>query len=258
MLFIRIINLISQQKNKIQKKSINVIENTAKLLFTCHKNCLLRTEEDFYGKNYLCLFIVKSQVPKASSRDRLERVKAKLSVVTLLLPKLHLRPGLITHESDNDDDSGTEAKTADVIDKVAAAQKIFATSIDNSSRSSPVEKSNKSVGFRAATPPHGWRKGVVSAPEPSTRISTHERSNNLKNMLDSSRKISSEPGLISIIRDENTVEEEQLRKLSSSELPLRLKKRMTGNSSLLLPTVEEESKSSSQVINCSELVPIKP
>lgn len=204
------------------------------------------------------LFIVKSQVPKASSRDRLERVKAKLSVVTLLLPKLHLRPGLITHESDNDDDSETEANTADVIDKVAAAQKIFETSIDNSSQSSPVEKSIKSVGFRAATPPQGCRKGVVSAPEPSTRISTDDQSNNLKNMLDSSRKLSSEPGLISITREENAAEaEEQLRKFSSSELPRRLKKRMTGNSNLPLPTVEEESKSSSQVISNSELAPMK-
>ena len=46
---------------------------------------------------------VKSQVPKASSRDKLERVKAKLSVVTLLLPKVRLRSGIITHESDNDE-----------------------------------------------------------------------------------------------------------------------------------------------------------
>ena len=176
-------------------------------------------------------------------------MKAKLSVVTLLLPKLHLRPGLITHESDNDDDSGNEAKTPDAIDKVAAAQKIFATSIDNSSRSSPEEKSIKSVGFRAATPPHGRQKGAASAPKPSTRISTDEQSNNLKNMIDSRRKLSSEPGLISITREENTVEEEQLRKFSSSELPRRLKKRMTGNSNLPLPSMEEENKSSSSVIN---------
>ena len=213
------------------------------------------SEEDFYRKNYFCLFIVKSQVPKASSRDRLERVKAKLSVVTLLLPKLHLRPGLITHESDNDDDSGTEAKTPDAIDKVAAAQKIFATNIDNSRRSSPEEKSIKSVDFRAATPPHGRRKGVVSAAKPSMKISTDELSNNLKNMVDSRRKISSEPGLISIAHEENTVEEEQLRKFSSSELPGRLKKRMTSN--LPLPTVDGETKSSSPVINNSELALVK-
>ena len=213
------------------------------------------SEEDFYRKNCFCLFIVKSQVPKASSRDRLERVKAKLSVVTLLLPKLHLRPGLITHESDNDDDSGTEAKTPDVIDKVAAAQKIFATNIHNSRRSSPEEKSIKSVDFRAATPPHGRRKGVVSAAKPSMKISTDELSNNLKNMVDSRRKISSEPGLISIAHEENTVEEEQLRKFSSSELPGRLKKRMTSN--LPLPTVDGETKSSSPVINNSELALVK-
>ncbi len=195
------------------------------------------------------MFIVKSQVPKASSRARLERVKAKLSVVTLLLPKLHLRPGLITRqESDNDDDSGNEAKTSDVsaIDKVAAAQKLFATSIDNSSRSSPEERSVKSVGFRAATPPSGRRKGVVSAPKPSMRISTDEQLNNLK------RTLSSEPGLISTSREENVVKEEQLRKLSSSELPRRLKKRITpidGNNNLPLPTVEEETTSSPPVIN---------
>lgn len=196
------------------------------------------------------MFIVKSQVPKASSRDRLERVKAKLSVVTLLLPKLHLRPGLITRqESDNDDDSGNEAKT-DVlaIDKVAAAQKLFATSIDNSSRSSPEEKSVKSVGFRAATPPSGRRKGVVSAPKPSRRISTDEQSNNLK------RTLSSEPGLISTSREENVVEDGQLRKLSSSELSRRLKKRMTPidgekSNNLPLPTVEEETTSSPPVMN---------
>ena len=204
------------------------------------------SEENFYGKKYYCLFIVKSQVPKASSRDRLERVKAKLSVVTLLLPKLHLRPGLITNESDTDDDSGTEAKTPDAIDKVAAAQKIFATNIDNSSRSSPEEKSIKSVGFQTATPPQGRRKGVASAPKLSTRIFTYEQSNNLKNTMDSRRMLSSEPGLISVTREE--VEEKQLRKLSSSELPRRLIKRMTGNSNLPLPTVEEERKSSSPVI----------
>ena len=213
------------------------------------------SEEDFYRKNCFCLFIVKSQVPKASSRDRLERVKAKLSVVTLLLPKLHLRPGLITHESDNDDDSGTEAKTPDAIDKVAAAQKLFATNIDNSRRNSPEEKSIKSVDFRAATPSHGRRKGVVIATKPSMKISTDEQSNNLKNMVDSRRRISSEPGLISIAHEENTVEEELLRKFSSSELPGRLKKRMTSN--LPLPTVEGETKSSSPVINNLELALVK-
>lgn len=179
-------------------------------------------------------------------------MKAKLSVVTLLLPKLHLRPGLITRESDNDDDSGNEAKTPDAIDKVAAAQKIFATSIDNSSRNSPEEKSIKSVGFRSATPPNGRRKGVVSAPKPSLKISIDEQSNNVKNMIDSRRKLSSEPGLISTSREENAVEDGQLRKLSSSELPRRLKKRMTSSSKLPLPTVKEETNSSSPVINYLE------
>lgn len=177
--------------------------------------------------------------------------------MTLLLPKLHLRPGLITRqESDNGDDSGNEAKTADVlaIDKVAAAQKLFATSIDNSSRSSPEEKSVKSVGFRVSTPPSGRRKGVVSAPKPSLKMSTDEQSNNLKNMIDSRRKLSSEPGLISLSLEENAVDDRQSRKLSSPELPRRLKKRMTPidgerNNNLPLPTLEEETTSSPPVIN---------
>ena len=96
---------------------------------------------------------------------------------------------------------------------------------------------------------------TASAPRPATRISTYEQSNNLINMMDSRRMLSSEPGLISETREE--VEEKQLRKLSSSELPGRLKKRMTGNSSLPLPTLEEERKSSSSVINNSELAPVK-
>ena len=201
---------------------------------------------------------MKSQVPKASSRDRLERVKAKLSVVTLLLPKLHLRPGIITQESDNDDDSGNEAKVADAlaIDKVAAAQKLFATTNENSSRSSPEDKPNKSVGFRVASPPNARRKGVVSAPKSSLVISSDEQSKNLKNMIDSRRKLSSEPGLIRTSSETNLVDDGQLRKLSSSamELPRRLQKRMTpdikdkGSNMLPLPTVEEENTSSSSVI----------
>ncbi|KAJ7340503.1 hypothetical protein OS493_003255 [Desmophyllum pertusum] len=198
---------------------------------------------------------VKSQVPKASSRSRMERVRAKLSVVTLLLPKLHHRPGLITQESDNDDDSGNEAKTSDVlaIDKVAAAQKLFATSSDNNNRSSPEEKSVKSVGFRAASPPSGRRSGVVSAPKSSLRNSTNEQSKNLKNMIDSRRKLSSEPGLISRSSQANVIEDGQSRKLSSSELPRRLQKRMTpddrerSSNKMPLPTVEEETTSASPI-----------
>lgn len=186
----------------------------------------------------------------------MERVRAKLSVVTLLLPKLHHRPGLITQESDNDDDSGNEAKTSDVlaIDKVAAAQKLFATSSDNNNRSSPEEKSVKSVGFRAASPPSGRRSGVVSAPKSSLRNSTNEQSKNLKNMIDSRRKLSSEPGLISRSSQANVIEDGQSRKLSSSELPRRLQKRMTpddrerSSNKMPLPTVEEETTSAS-VIN---------
>ena len=126
---------------------------------------------------------VKSQVPKASSRDKLERVKAKLSVVTLLLPKMHLRSGIITHESDNDDDSGNEEKTADVpaIDKEAAAQNSFATSSnDNSNRKPPDEKSIMSVGFQVASPPISR---IVGAPKTSLAKSIDEQSQNLKMLL---------------------------------------------------------------------------
>ena len=204
---------------------------------------------------------MKSQVPKASSRDKLERVKAKLSVVTLLLPKMHLRSGIITHESDNDDDSGNEEKTADVpaIDKVAAAQNSFATSSnDNSNRKPPDEKSIKSVGFQVASPPISRRKGVVSAPKTSLVKSTDEQSKNLKNVIEWKRKLSSEPRVIQRTSSEtNLVDDVQLRKLSNTTmvLPRRLQKRMTldyrdkSSNMLPLPTVEEENSSSSSVKN---------
>lgn len=41
--------------------------------------------------NFLLVFVVCSLVPKADSRSKLDRVRAKLSVVTMLLPKLTLR-----------------------------------------------------------------------------------------------------------------------------------------------------------------------
>lgn len=205
------------------------------------------------------LFIVKSQVPKASSRDKLQRVKAKLSVVTLLLPKMHLRSGIITHESDDDNDSGNEEKAADVlaIDKVAAAQKLFATGGNvNSNRNSPVEKSIKFVGFREASPPISRRKGVVSAPKTSLIISTDEQSNNLKNIIELERKLSSEPRIVQRTpRETNFVDDVQSRKLSNTTrvLPRRLQKRTTpdyrGNNMLPLPTVEEENFPSSSVRN---------
>lgn len=204
---------------------------------------------------------MKSQVPKASSRDKLERVKAKLSVVTLLLPKMRLRSGIITHESDNDDDSGNEEKTADVfaIDKVAAAQNSFATgNNDNSYRKPPDEKSIKSVGFQVASPPISRRKGVVSAPKASLVKSTDEQSKNLKNVIEWKRKLSNEPRVIQRTSSEtNLVDDAQLRKLSNTTmvLPRRLQKRMTpdyrdkSSKMLPLPTVEEENSSSSSVKN---------
>ena len=62
-------------------------------------------------------------------------MRTKLSVVTLLLPKLHSKPGLITKESDDEADSGNEANSIDgsAIDHVAAAQKLTAAAEQSSS-----------------------------------------------------------------------------------------------------------------------------
>lgn len=183
-------------------------------------------------------------------------MKAKLSVVTLLLPKLHLRTGLITQESDNEDDSGNEAKNIDgsAIDKVAAAQKLFATpekpSSPNSTQDSCKGASVKLVSFRTHSPPIGRRIGVFSAPRTSVVMNSDEHSKNLKNLIDSRRKLSSEPGLISPYRDSDE-DGGHFRKVSSSELPRRLRKRMApdeierSNSKLPLPTLEEETNRSS-------------
>ena len=204
-------------------------------------------------------FTVKSQVPKASSRGRLERVKAKLSVVTLLLPKLHLRTGLITQESDTDDESGNEAKNVDVsaIDKVAAAQKLFATpekpSSPNNSQNSSEGRSVKVVSFRTPSPPVGRRSGVVSAPRTSVVMNSDEHSKNLKNLIDLRRKLSSEPGLITASNRESGEDGAQSRKVSSSEMSRRLRKRIApdeseqSTSKLPLPTVEEETNPSSVI-----------
>ena len=200
------------------------------------------------------LFVVKSQVPKASSRDRLERVKAKLSVVTLLLPKLHLRTGLITQDSDADDDSGNEANlNTDIsaIDKVAAAQKLFAT--PEKSDISFEEGSIKLIDFRTPSPPTGRRSGVVSAPRTSVIMNSVEHTENLKNLMVSKRKVSREQGLRDTFRD--SVEDGgQTRKVSGCELPRRLQKRLTpdqrerSSSKPPLPTVEEETHPSSVLI----------
>lgn len=180
-------------------------------------------------------------------------MKAKLSVVTLLLPKLHLRTGLITQESDNEDDSGNEAKNIDgsAIDKVAAAQKLFTTpekpSSPNSTRDSCEGASVKLVSFRTHSPPIGRRIDVFSAPRTSVVMNSDQHSKNLKNLIDSRRKLSSEPGLISPSDEDGG----HFRKVSSSELPRRLRKRMApdeierSNSKLPLPTLEEETNPSS-------------
>ena len=203
---------------------------------------------------------MKSQVPKASSRNRLERVRAKLSLVTLLLPKVHLRTGLITQESDTDDDSGNEAKNMDgsIISKVAAAQKLFATperpSSPNINRSSDGASVNF-VNFQTSSPPIGRRSGVVSAHRRPVVMNSDENSKNVKNLIDSRRKLSSEPGLISSYHDSGDDSEyAQSRKLSSSDLPKRLGRRLSSderersNSKPPLPTLEEETNPSSVIV----------
>ncbi|CAH3013636.1 unnamed protein product [Porites evermanni] len=210
------------------------------------KSCLTQHNDRVVGFEN-----VKSQVPKASSRDRLERVKAKLSVVTLLLPKLHLRTGLITQDSDADDDSGNEANlNTDIsaIDKVAAAQKLFAT--PEKSDISFEEGSIKLIDFRTPSPPTGRRSGVVSAPRTSVIMNSVEHTENLKNLIVSKRKASSEQGLRDTFRDSGE-DRGQTRKVSGCELPRRLQKRLTpdqrerSNSKPPLPTVEEETHPSS-------------
>lgn len=179
------------------------------------------------------LSTVKSQVPKALSRDRLERVKAKLSVVTLLLPKIHLRPGLITQESDTDEDSGNEAKNIDgsVIEKVAAAQKLFAK---------PVQP-RSSCNTLTASQPIVRRSGVVSASKASVIMNSTEHSEHFKNLSDSRRELSSEPGLIGLCQDLSKDGNEQ-RKLSCSDLPRQLTQRLTPDQRGPVPTFEEEKK----------------
>ena len=185
--------------------------------------------------------------------------------MTLLLPKLHLKTetGLITQGSDTDDDSGNETKNLEnsVIDKVAAAQKLFATpekpSSPNNTRSSSEQGSTKVVGFwTPSSPTTGRRSGVVSAPRTSVVMNPDERSKNVKNLMDSKRKLSSEPGLISTFREDG----EQTRKASSSDQPRKLRKqtvadeRERSNSKLPLPTVEEETNPSSVIIqHCRKL-----
>lgn len=179
--------------------------------------------------------------------------------MTLLLPKLHLRTGLITQDSDADDDSGNEANlNTDIsaIDKVAAAQKLFAT--PEKSDISFEQGSVKFVDFREPSPPTGRRSGLVSAPRTSVIMNSVEHTENLRNLMVSKRKVSSEQGLGNTFRD--SVEDgEQTRKVSGFELPRRLQKRLTpdqrerSNSKPPLQTVEEETYPSSVLILILEM-----
>ncbi|XP_031549510.1 uncharacterized protein LOC116287037 [Actinia tenebrosa] len=70
---------------------------------------------------------VKSFVPKAESRSRLERVRTKLSVVTKLLPKLTLRSlSMIADENEVDKTSSIRHDEGAYIEQVAVAQGILA------------------------------------------------------------------------------------------------------------------------------------
>ena len=192
-----------------------------------------------------CLSLVKCQVPKASSRKRLERVRAKLSVVTLLLPKLHSRPGLITRDSDDKADSESEANNIDgsAIESVAAAQK----SRSSNTVQKYTEDGSFTVGNLLAPPSRtGRRIGVVSAPR--TLSSNGENSDNLKNVLDSRGS-----GMIN--HNQETGEDRgQTKKLSYLNLPGGQEKRVsqeqreTSSSKPLLPSVDEEDHPSSVMI----------
>ncbi|XP_001640187.3 uncharacterized protein LOC5520360 isoform X2 [Nematostella vectensis] len=104
---------------------------------------------------------VRSLVPKADSRARLDRVKAKLSIVTKLMPKLNLRP-LTENVNEEETDANNNNRDEGVaIEQVAAAQGILATyrrqsMSDDDSTSLPGTESSS------------------SSPRPVRRVSSHE------------------------------------------------------------------------------------
>lgn len=205
---------------------------------------------------FLHFLVVKSQVPKALSRKRLERVRTKLSVVTLLLPKLHSKPGLITKESDDEADSGKEANSIDgsAIDHVAAAQKLTAAPEQSSSSKSAEEGSAKIDNLRIPSSPTARRKGVVSAPRTSEIINMDENLNNVKNSLDSRRTFSSGPAMVTV-NHESDKDGCQAKKVSyltlpgtqENKMPQEQRKTSSGRP-LSLPSVEEEDHPSSVII----------
>ncbi|XP_068761592.1 uncharacterized protein [Montipora capricornis] len=205
------------------------------------KSCLIQHNDRVVGFEN-----VKCQVPKASSRKRLERVRAKLSVVTLLLPKLHSRPGLITRDSDDEADSESEANNIDgsAIESVAAAQK----SRSSNTVQKYTEDGSYTVGNLLAPPSRtGRRIGVVSAPR--TLSSNGENSDNLKNVLDSRGS-----GMINY-NQETGEDRGQTTKLSYLNLPgaqetrITQEQRETSSSKPLLPSVDEEDHPSSNLPN---------
>lgn len=212
------------------------------------KSCLIQHSDRVVGFEN-----VKSQVPKALSRKRLERVRTKLSVVTLLLPKLHSKPGLITKESDDEGDSGNEANSIDgsAIDHVAAAQKLTAAPEQSSSSKSAEEGSAKIGNLRIPSSPTARRKGVVSAPRTSEIINMDENLNNVKNSLDSRRTFSSGPAMVTV-NHESDKDGCQAKKVSyltlpgtqENKMPQEQRKTSSGRP-LSLPSVEEEDHPSS-------------
>ncbi|XP_015779126.1 PREDICTED: uncharacterized protein LOC107356968 [Acropora digitifera] len=215
------------------------------------KSCLIQHSDRVVGFEN-----VKSQVPKALSRKRLERVRTKLSVVTLLLPKLHSKPGLITKESDDEADSGNEANSIDgsAIDHVAAAQKLTAAPEQSSSSKSAEEGSAKIGNLRIPSSPTARRKGVVSAPRTSEIINMDENLNNVKNSLDSRRTFSSGPAMVTV-NHESDKDGCQAKKVSyltlpgtqENKMPQEQRKTSSGRP-LSLPSVEEEDHPSSVII----------
>ena len=183
-------------------------------------------------------------------------MRTKLSVVTLLLPKLHSKPGLITKESGEEADSGNEADNIDgsVIDHVAAAQKLSTAPEESSCSKSAEEGSAKIGNLLIPSSPTARRKGVVSAPRTSEIMSMNENLNNVKNLLDSRRTFSSGPGMVTVNHDSEK-DGGQATKVSYLTLPatkdhkMPQEQRKTSNGRPSpLPSVEEEDHPSSVII----------
>ena len=178
---------------------------------------------------------MRSQVPKASSRDRIDRVRAKLSVVTLLLPKLHLKEGLVTNVNASKDDPGNETNSVDesVIDRVAAAQKLF----DKDQSSSEEKSPNRSVGFPMPSSSNRRHPDVVSVPRSSTAFHSDTTRKTFHGLNDSRTKLSSEP-VPNVLESTRPNNDEQY-----SKTYLELDQHETSFNKFSLPTLEQDASS---------------